>query len=235
MSPRSPSLRNLKNPEKARILSRFFKTGPGEYGEGDRFLGIPVPLIRDFVKKHHRTIDPEAHSRLLASPYHEERLAGLLLWVQASKMGDELTQNRIAREFLRRKDSANNWDLIDVCVPDLLGPSLLRREPFMTRAFRSLLRSKKLWDRRIAILSTFHSIRNSEFGYALTACKAVLSDREDLIHKASGWMLREVGKRDLGALRAFLISHASHMPRTMLRYSIERLPEAERKRWMRMD
>jgi 3-methyladenine DNA glycosylase AlkD len=160
-------------------------------------------------------------------------MVALLFWVYESEKSAETEQDRIARAFLQAKFHANNWDLIDVAVPDLLGPSLYRRAPFMVSAFNKLLRSKKLWDRRIAILSTFHSIRRGDFEYALLACASVLEDREDLIHKASGWMLREAGKRSPPVLRGFLKEHSARMPRTMLRYAIERLPEPERKRWLR--
>ena len=211
----------------------FFKTGPGQYGEEDRFIGISMPALRKYVKSHLEALTPERQKTLLKSPYHEERMAALLVWVAESEKSQEADQDRIARLFLKNKSSANNWDLIDGSVPALLGPSLFRKAPFMIKAFHQLLRSKSLWDRRIAILSTFHSIRQREFSSVLFACEAVLGDREDLIHKASGWMLREAGKRDLSALRGFLKLHAGRMPRTMLRYAIERLPEIERKRWLR--
>ncbi len=228
-----PSLRLLANPARARTNAGFFKTGPGQYGEGDRFLGIPMPVLREYIKTHRELLTPERQKSLLMSPYHEERMAALLVWVAESEESTEAGQDRIARLFLKNKRSANNWDLIDVSVPDLLGPSLYRRTPFMVTAFRKLLGSKNLWDRRIAILSTFHSIRNHDFEYILFACETVLGDREDLIHKASGWLLREAGKRRPAVLRKFLSKNSGRMPRTMLRYAIERLPEAERKRWLR--
>ncbi len=233
MSPQIPSLRLLANPEQARVSSSFFKTGTGQYGEGDRFLGIRMPVLRDYVKTHRGALTPARHKTLLKSPFHEERMVALLVWVYESEKSTEAGQDKIARAFLRAKVYANNWDLIDVSVPDLLGPSLYRRAPFMVAAFKKLLNSEKLWDRRIAILSTFHSIRKGDFEHVQIACASVLEDREDLIHKASGWMLREAGKRSPAVLRRFLKEHSGRMPRTMLRYAIERLPEPERKRWLK--
>jgi 3-methyladenine DNA glycosylase AlkD len=191
-----------------------------------------MPVLREYVKAHREALTPARQKKLLMSPYHEERMVALLVWVYESEKCTDSGQDKIARAFLKAKDHANNWDLIDVSVPDLLGPSLHRRAPFMVAAFNKLLRSKKLWDRRIAILSTFHSIRKDDFDYVLFACASVLEDQEDLIHKASGWMLRETGKRSPTALRGFLREHSGPMPRTMLRYAIERLPETERKRWL---
>jgi len=192
-----------------------------------------MPVLREYVKTHLQALTPFRQSLLLKSPFHEERMAALLIWVYASQNADEREQDRIARMFLKAKGSANNWDLIDGSVPDLLGPSLFREVPFMVNAFHRLLRSRNQWDRRIAILSTFYSIRKRHFDPALIACSSVLGDHEDLVHKASGWMLREAGKRNPTVLRGFLKKHSGRMPRTMLRYAIERLPERERKRWLR--
>lgn len=228
-----PSLRTLADSNQAKILARFFKTGPGEYGEGDRFLGIRMPVLREYVKQNRLALTVSRQKTLLNSLYHEERMAGLLIWVTASKSGTETEQDRIARLFLKNKKVANNWDLIDVSVPDLLGPSLYRKRPFMVQTFKRLLGSKNLWDRRIAILSTFYSIRKKNFNNAWLACASVLEDQEDLIHKASGWLLREIGKRDPGVLRSFLKTFSGRMPRTMLRYAIERFSETERKRWLK--
>jgi 3-methyladenine DNA glycosylase AlkD len=230
-----PPLRTLAQPGQAKLLTRFFKTGPGQYGEGDRFLGIRMPQLRAYVKDYRESLTPARQKNLLRSRYHEERMVGLLIWTAAIKKASPDEQDRIARAFLKFRGAANNWDLIDVNVPDILGPSLYREAPFMIRAFSTLLRSKNLWDRRIAILSTFFAIRRGNHQFALRACAAVLKDPEDLIHKASGWMLREVGKRDRSALRDFLNPHSRKMPRTMLRYAIERLPEPERKQWLKME
>jgi len=231
-------LQSLADPANARLAARFFKTGPGQYAEGDRFLGISTPRVRHLVREH-RTLSPDAALELVRSTWHEERLCGLLLWVEAWKATRKPclppeeargTRRRINALLLENLAFVNNWDLVDTAIPTLLGeaqledpdPSLLER----------LVASENLWERRCAILSTFAAIRQGRHGDTMRLCETLLSDPHDLMHKACGWMLREVGKRDISALRQFLSNHAGRMPRTMLRYSIEKMEEKERHGWM---
>jgi hypothetical protein len=218
-------LRRRASPRKAAILQRFFKTGPGEYGEGDRFLGVVVPDIRSVVRRFGGLGIP-AFAPLLKSPFHEERLLGLLLLVDRYRRGDEREKARAYRCYLAHMPFINNWDLVDLTAPDIVGAHLATRSKAPLAAWA---RSGSLWKRRIAVLATFHYIRQGRFCEALRLARMLLNDPEDLIHKAAGWMLREVGKRDARALEAFLRRHARRMPRTMLRYAIERLPERKRR------
>jgi 3-methyladenine DNA glycosylase AlkD len=221
-------LRRLADPEKAKLLQRFFKTGPGEYGEGDRFLGIMVPVIRKQVREFHDTSLPEVR-KLLASPIHEERLLALLLFVKKYENGDDAQKKKIYDLYLKSTRYINNWDLVDLTAVKIVGPHL--KEGARQPLYR-LARSKDLWERRIAILSTFHFINNRDYADSLALAETLLDDEEDLIHKAVGWMLREVGKRNPFALEKFLRKHYRAMPRTMLRYAIERFPEAKRKKYL---
>jgi 3-methyladenine DNA glycosylase AlkD len=221
-------LRSLADPEKAKVLQRFFKTGPGEYGEGDRFLGIVVPAIRKQVRELHDTPLPEV-KKLLRSSVHEERLLALLLFVKKYEKGDDALKEKIYGLYLNSTKHINNWDLVDLTAEKIVGPHL--RNGARGPLYR-LARSKSLWERRIALLSTFHFIKNHEFAETLRIARMLLQDGEDLIHKAVGWMLREVGKRDVAALEGFLRKHYRAMPRTMLRYAIERFPEAKRKKYL---
>ncbi len=218
----------LANPRRAEALQWFFRTGPGGYGEGDRFLGLTVPDVRS-VAREFRTAPVEVAFRLLASGWHEERLLALLLMAEAFRRGDAPLRTRIARRYLQSTDRVNNWDLVDASAPIILGPWLEGRS---RGVLRRLARSRVLWDRRIAVVATLHFIRRGEFEDTLALCGGLLGDPEDLMHKACGWMLREVGKRDAEVLRAFLRAHAPRMPRTMLRYAIERFPGPERKEWL---
>ena len=228
MSIRS-ELRALKDPVLARHSLRFFKTGPGEYGEGDRFLGIKVPDIRKVVKKHRQASLNEV-LKLLHSEFHEERLAALLVLVDRYQRGDENTKTAIFRIYLDHTAYINNWDLIDLTAPHIVGEYLFRRTGSL---LKKLARSESLWERRIAILATFYFIRQGEDRETLRIAKLLLHDHHDLIHKAVGWMLREAGKRcSMENECRFLDSHASSMPRTMLRYAIERFPEDLRLRYM---
>jgi 3-methyladenine DNA glycosylase AlkD len=220
-------LANLANPEKATVLQRFFKTGPGEYGEGDRFLGITVPLQRDVARDFASLPLPEAR-KLLNSPIHEHRLTALLIWVRQFERGDDPTRQAIYDAYLEQADRVNNWDLVDLSAPNIVGNWLVNRPRTI---LRKLARSHCLWERRIAIVATFTFIRRDEFADTLDLADRLLADSEDLLHKATGWMLREVGKRDQAVLEAFLRPRCTGMPRTMLRYAIERFPEALRKRY----
>lgn len=221
-------LRRLADPEKAKVLRRFFKTGPGEYGEGDRFHGIMVPHIRAVAREFRGAPLAEVR-KLLPSPVHEERLLALLLLVDAFERGDDRRKRETYRLYLKSARHINNWDLVDLTAPKIVGPFL---EEKSRRPLYRFAQSKNLWERRIAVLSTFHFIKNRDYTDALAVAEMLLDDEEDLIHKAVGWMLREVGKRDSAALEKFLRKHHPSMPRTMLRYAIERFPEAKRRRYL---
>jgi 3-methyladenine DNA glycosylase AlkD len=222
-------LREQADPEDARNLQRFFKTGPGEYGEGDVFIGVRVPVVRGIAKEF-RALPLEDAAELLRSPVHEERLLALLILVGAYAKGDDVLRGRIFDFYLANTRFINNWDLVDSSAEHLLGAHLRGGD-------RSLLdrlaRSELLWERRIAIMATFHFIRRGEFTDTLRIAALLLHDGHDLIHKAVGWMLREVGKRDREAEEAFLREHCRAMPRTMLRYAIERFPEPLRLAYLR--
>lgn len=222
-------LRAMGDPARAQVSRWFFKTGPGEYGEGDRFVGIRVPELRRLAA----TLDalPLAEVvRLLASPLHEARLLALLLLVRAYAHGDEARRERIYALYLAQTRRINNWDLVDVSSEHIVGRHLAARD---RSVLDRLAESPLLWERRIAVLATFHFVRRGEFGDTLRLAARLLDDREDLMHKAVGWLLREVGKRDLAAEENFLKEHAGAMPRTMLRYAIERFPEPLRQRYLR--
>jgi 3-methyladenine DNA glycosylase AlkD len=223
-------LRAAATPEKATVLAGFFKTGKGQYGEGDRFLGVMVPQQRSIAKQS-RGLPLAEVGKLLASPYHEARLTGFLVLVYAFERADEAGRREIYAYTLAQRAAMNNWDLVDVIAPTIIGGWLLDC-PADRKLLRKFARSSDLWERRIAIVSTLAFIRAGDFGDTLAISEMLLGDKHDLIHKATGWMLREVGKRDVDVLRGFLEEHAARMPRTALRYAIERLPEAERKAWM---
>lgn len=224
-------LRKYASPAKAEILRRFFKTGPGEYGEGDIFIGVKVPEIRQVAKLFAdlpltRTIE------LLHSPVHEERLLTLLILMRKYDQGDAVAKKKIVKIYLKNTRYTNNWDLVDVSAPKILGHWLLSSTDGYRDLLDRLARSRNLWERRIAIVATFAFIRDNKFTDTLRIADMLLSDREDLLHKAVGWMLREVGKRDQRTLEDFLITRHKTMPRTMLRYAIERFPEKKRKAYL---
>jgi 3-methyladenine DNA glycosylase AlkD len=223
-------LRTFGNPAKAAHSLRFFKTGPGQYGEGDRFIGVTVPELRA-VAKEFRDLPLREIDALLQSPWHEARLLGLVILVRAFERGDASTRREVYDLYLDRTDRINNWDLVDSSAPQIVGGFLADRAD-RARVLDRLARSKSLWERRIAIVSTLYLIRTSQFDDTLRIAERLLDDEEDLMHKAAGWMLREVGKKDEPTLRRFLDRHAGRMPRTMLRYAIERLPDAARRRYM---
>lgn len=221
----------LADPTKTPALQRFFKTGKGEYGEGDKFLGIAVPAIRKLVKEYY-SLSLSAIGRLVRSPYNEERLLGfLILSLQYSK-GDAKTKESIYHCYLKNLRWVNNWNLVDLTAPNIIGNHLLNRE--RSRLYQ-LAKSKNLWARRIAIISTFQFIRQNQFDETLKITEQLFHDKQDLIHKACGWMLREVGKRDLKTLEEFLQQHYDIVPRTMLRYAIEHFPEKKRRAYLKGD
>jgi 3-methyladenine DNA glycosylase AlkD len=221
-------LHGLGSPERAVHSLRFFKTGPGQYGEGDKFLGLTVPEMRALAKKYRELSDADAVA-LLASPWHEDRLVALILLVNAYERGDDARRRSIHRTYLGNTDHINNWDLVDCSAAQIVGGHLDRGD---ISTLERLARSKDLWKRRIAIVATLHFIKRDEFRPTLVIAAMLLRDSHDLIHKAVGWMLREVGKRDRGVLDGFLKKHYRDMPRTMLRYAIERHPESVRKRYL---
>ena len=218
----------LADPADAIHLQRFFKTAPGEYGAGDRFLGLRVPALRRLVREYNQ-LGTEHALEMLASSWHEERLLALLLLVDAYRRGDSSRRDRIHRAYLAHTRYINNWDLVDASAEHIVGPHLGAQE---MELLERLAQSSDIWERRIAIVSTFHFIKREEFGPTLRIARLLLEDPHDLIHKAVGWMLREVGKRDRRAEDAFLRKHYRKMPRTMLRYAIERHPEKVRKQYL---
>ena len=220
--------------KKGRIsdLARFYKTGPGEYAEGDLFLGGTVPQTRSVAKKY-QNLDLKEVEKLFASPFHEARLcAAIILNHQLSKARTPQERKRIFDFYLKqvRAERVNNWDIVDVSAP-WMGVYLAEVEDPMPLLIK-LSKSKSLWQRRVSIILTFALIRAGDLEPTITIAELLLKDEQDLIHKAVGWMLRELGKRDVMMLRRFLRDHAHEMPRTMLRYAIEKLPERERKQWL---
>ena len=220
--------RDLAKPADAKIFKWFFKTGPGQYGEGDHFLGLRVPALRMLTKKY-RELDHADALELLKSEWHEERLLALMLLVDRYERGDDREKERIHRAYLKNAKRINNWDLVDASAAQIVGAHLT---PSNVRLLVDLAASKNLWERRIAIVATYHFIRQGEFRPTLRIAELLLEDSHDLIHKAVGWMLREVRKRDRAVLDTFLMKHYPRMPRTMLRYSIERHPEKLRKAYL---
>ncbi|HEY6120060.1 MAG TPA: DNA alkylation repair protein [Pyrinomonadaceae bacterium] len=222
-------LNRLSNAQAAVFLQRFFKTQPGEYGHGDVFRGIRVPVLRSLAKAHQALSVREAQE-LLKSKFHEDRLLALLILIRHYSKGDDAKKARVYTLYLRHTKFINNWDLVDASAEHIVGPFLWQKD---CAELRRLAVSQSLWERRIAIMATFHFIKQGEFRETLSLAKMLLDDNEDLIHKAVGWMLREVGKRDLKVEVAFLKKHYRRMPRTMLRYAIERFPEAVRQQYLR--
>ena len=224
----SDQLKKAANKRDAEILQWFFKTGKGEYGEGDKFLGIKVPGIRAIAKKN-KDLTYKEIQKALKSKYHEERLAALLILVENYSKCSKEEKDKIAEFYLANTKHINNWDLVDLTAPKILGKHLVDKNRKILYTFA---RSADLWERRIAILSTFEFIRNKDFKDSLKISKILLKDEHDLIHKAVGWMLREIGKRDLAVEEDFLLKHYNKMPRTMLRYAIEKFPERKRRAYL---
>jgi 3-methyladenine DNA glycosylase AlkD len=221
-------LKKSANPEKAKNYRWFFKTGKGEYGEGDQFLGITVPHLRSINKKY-QSLNFKDLQKLLDSKIHEHRLSALMiLKFQYNKANQNLKEN-IVKFYLKNTKNINNWDLVDLSSHYILGNWLLDKE---RKILYKLARSKNLWERRIAIISTFEFIRNNQCIDTLKISEILLNDKHDLIHKAVGWALREIGKRDKKAEIKFLDKHYKAMPRTMLRYAIEKFSDKERKYYL---
>ncbi len=221
-------LKSLADSERAARSASYFKTGPGEYGHGDKFLGIRAPVIRQAVRQY-REASLSTAAKLLKSEYHEIRLFALLLLVSRFARGDAAEQEEIYRLYLNNTRYINNWDLVDSSAPYIVGAYLQDKDQSI---LHQLAASSSLWERRIAVLATFWFIRDGEFDDALCIAEHLLNNPEDLIHKAVGWQLREIGNRNKAAEVAFLRTHHRNMPRTMLRYAIEKFGENERRRYL---
>jgi len=217
-----------KNIKQADILSRFFKTAKGQYGYGDFFLGIKVPVQRQIAKKY-ITLKLDDLQKLINSKFHECRLTSLLILTYRFPKSSKIEQREIYNFYIKNLNHINNWDLVDLSAPNIIGNYLYKKSH---RPIYNLVKSKNIWHRRIAVLSTFHFIKNNDFTDSIRISKLLLNDKHDLIHKAVGWMLREIGKRDQKQLIEFLDEHCLEMPRTMLRYAIEKLSESERKKFL---
>ena len=222
-------LKKLGDPDHAAVSQRFFKTGPGEYGEGDIFLGIRVPILRKLAGQF-KDLPVGEREILLHSPIHEERMLAILIFVRKFKKNGEKARKHIYDLYLKSTGFINNWDLVDVSAEHIVGAYLMDKSK---RPLYRLARSNNLWERRIAIMATFHYIKHHEFSETLKLSHMLLTDPHDLIHKAVGWMLREIGKRDLKAEETFLKEHYHKMPRTMLRYAIEKFTENKRQRYLK--
>ncbi|MBP7822395.1 MAG: DNA alkylation repair protein [Candidatus Moranbacteria bacterium] len=225
-------IRSFRSVERARGSARFFKTGEGEYGEGDAFLGLTVPQSRVIARKYEE-LSFENIEILLASKYHEERLIGLLILVERFQSGDKKMQKDIFDFYLTHLDRVNNWDLVDVSAYKIVGEYLLSHPESPLRMLDRLIASGVLWERRVAIVASFAFIKKGDSSLTFYLSEKLFDDTEDLMHKATGWMLREVGKRvSRDSLVKFLKKNKEKMPRTMLRYAIEHFSEKERKEWL---
>ena len=222
------ALRRHADKKQAKLLQRFFKTGPGEYAEGDVFLGVKVPVVRGLAAEY-RDVPLRTAVRLLRSAVHEERLLALFIIIGLYRKAGASGQRKIYRVYLDHARYINNWDLVDVTAKHIVGAFLADKDK---APLYKLAGSDRLWERRIAVLSTFHFIERGSFDDALNIAGILLGDRHDLIHKATGWMLREVGKRDMRREEEFLKKYCAVMPRTMLRYAIERFPQAKRRAYL---
>ncbi|HJX51061.1 MAG TPA: DNA alkylation repair protein [Candidatus Nanoarchaeia archaeon] len=225
-------LNKLKDKNQAEVLQRFFKTGKGEYGEGDVFLGIKVPVQRKICKKY--DLELNEIQELLNSKIHEYKLCGLLILINRYKKAEKnpVEKIRIFEFYIENasKNNINNWDLVDLSAPKIAGEFLLKDD---RRILKNLAKSDNIWERRIAIVSTMPFVKNRNFGETLSIADILINDEHDLIHKAVGWMLREIGKKNENVLEIFLATRYKQMPRTMLRYAIEKFPEEKREKYLR--
>jgi len=221
-------IKSLGSPEVSKTMKWFFKTGKGDYGEGDVFAGLKVPTQRKLASEF-RDLSFVDLKVLLNSPVHEERLISLFILIDKFAKSTEKEQQVIFKFYLKNRRGVNNWDLVDLSAPKIIGKYLLEKDKSLLFKFAV---SKNLWDRRIAILSTYEFIRNENYETTLKIAVILLEDKHDLIHKAVGWMLREIGKRNLMVEENFLKIHYKKMPRTMLRYAIEKFPETKRKKYL---
>jgi 3-methyladenine DNA glycosylase AlkD len=221
---------SFSRPEKISILQRFFKTGKGQYGEGDIFMGVMVPDTRKVAIKY-KDIDFESIKTLLYSKVHEERLCALLILVEKNKKTNEKEKKEIFNFYIKHSKQANNWDLVDLSAVKIVGEYLFDKDKSILYDFAE---SKCIWQRRISVIATFCFIKSNKFTDALKIARILLKDKEELIHKAVGWMLREVGKRNLKSEEDFLQKNFKNLPRVTLRYSIEKFPEDKRKKYLKM-
>jgi len=219
------------HPGDAEFLGRFFKTGEGQYGAGDVFIGVRVPATRQVAKQFTGATLAEIEE-LLESPIHEMRLCGVIIMAEASKRADDAKREALFNLYLRRSDRINNWDIVDASCRDVVG-GYIRSHPDRAGVLYELAHSRNLWERRIAMVSTWQFIRFGQLDLAFAIAEILISDKHDLIHKAVGWMLREAGKKDELRLRQFLTKHKAHMPRTALRYAIEKFSPEDRAAFMR--
>ncbi|MFH1826918.1 MAG: DNA alkylation repair protein [bacterium] len=222
-------LYKIRNPKKAKELQKFFKTGKGEYGEGDVFLGINVPTQRQMATKY-KNLSLGEIQKLLSNKIHEFRLVGLLISIEKYNKSSQKEKKIIVNLYLKNTKNINNWDLVDLSSHKILGDYLSNKDKSL---LYKLAQSKNLWEKRIAIISTYTFIKNKEFTDSIKIAKILLQDKRDLIHKAVGWMLREVGKKDINVLSNFLNKHYKTMPRTTLRYAIERLDKKKKEFYMK--
>ena len=223
-------IKKLASPETAKHAQRFFKTAKGDYGHGDKFLGVRTPKIRELAKKY-TDLTLNEILILVKSKFHEERLCGLIMMADKyAKSKDEKEQQTIFNKYVKHFKYINNWDLVDATAPHIVGKHLLERD---RKIIYQWAKSKHLWTKRIAIISTWWFIRNNDLKDVFRISKILLNDKHDLIHKAVGWMLREAGKKDLKKLESFLIKYYRSMPRVMLRYSIEKFPKTKRDQYLK--
>lgn len=223
------ALKPYADPERAQHSQRYFRTGAGEYGAGDRFLGVRVPDTRR-VALQFKSLSPADYKMLVASPWHEVRFLALVVLVEQFRGATPEIQEKIYRTYMRHRKGINNWDLVDTSAPVIVGGYYQNRS---RAGLHKLSRASDIWDRRIAVLACFRFIRENDFKDVLEIAERMLSDQRDLIQKATGWMLREVANRDRVVVEMFLRQHCHEMPRTMLRYAIEKFPESRRKAWLR--
>lgn len=221
------TVRKQSNPEKGKFLQRFFKTGKGEYAEGDIFAGITVPVSRK-ISRQFKNLSLNDLSKVIKSKIHEERLIALFILVGRMQKANEKEREKIYKFYLKNLKYINNWDLVDLSADKIIGEYLFDKK----RELLFKLVKGNLWERRIAVLSSFNFIKKNDYSTTLKICKLLLTDKEDLIHKATGWMLREIGKRDLKTEEDFLKLYYKKMPRTMLRYAVEKFPERKRKSYL---
>lgn len=226
-------LKSQASKSKALSFMRFFKTGVGEYAYGDIFIGVSVGDIRKIAKKY-KMISLNSISKLIQSPIHEVRFLALIILVEQFRLADENDQERIYQLYLKKTKYINNWDLVDISAHKIIGAYLfLLKNKQKIKILKILANSDNLWERRISIIATWYFIKNSHFDYTLIIAKILLNDEDDLIQKAVGWMLREVGKKDIHQEEYFLKLHYKQMPRTMLRYAIEKFPESKRMAYLK--
>lgn len=218
------------NEEKGKFFQKFFKTGKGQYAEGDLFLGISVPTIRSIAKKYVDKSSIKEAESLLNSKFHEERLLSLIILVYKFEKAEKKEKEEIFNFYIKNTSKINNWDLVDVSAANIVGRHILDKD---VSIIYSLAKSKNLWEKRIAIVSTYAFIKSGELEHTFKISETLMNDKHDLIHKAVGWMLREAGKKNQKALENFLKKHYKSMPRTALRYAIERFPQERRKQYLK--